>query len=82
MIETKELFFREKDSPGKYGHLGGGLKFSGINDLIEQIENSKIPPHGLDKLIISKNNNFFFIIYIIKIMSWKVFYSFSNHTDS
>ncbi len=50
--ETKELFFREKDSPGKYGNFGGGSKFSGINDLIEQIENSKIPPHGLDKLII------------------------------
>ena len=50
--QVKELFFREKDSPGKYGNFGGGLTFSGIDDLIEQIENSKIPPHGLDKLII------------------------------
>ena len=50
--QTKELFFREKDSPGKYGNFGGGSTFSGINDLITQIENSKIPPHGLDKLVI------------------------------
>ncbi len=50
--QVKELFFREKDSPGKYGNFGGGLTFSGIDDLIEQIENSKIPLHGLDKLII------------------------------
>ena len=48
----KELFFREKNSPGKYGNFGGGLTFSGINDLIGQIEKSNIPPHGLDKLII------------------------------
>ena len=53
---AKELFFREKDSPGKYGNFGGGLTFSGINDLIEQIENSKIPPHGLDKLIIANHS--------------------------
>ena len=48
----KELFFREKNSPGKFGNFGGGLTFSGINDLIEQIEKSNIPPHRLDKLII------------------------------
>lgn len=50
--EKREIYFRAKGSPGKYGYFGGGIVFDGIDNFIELIEKSDIPLHSIDKLII------------------------------
>ena len=50
--QSTEVYFHVEGAPGKYGNFGGGISFSGIDDLINKLENGNYPPHSIDHLII------------------------------
>lgn len=61
--QPTEVYFHVEGAPGKYGHFGGGISFSGIDDLIDKLERGNYPPHSIDHLIIighGGNDNSYF----------------------
>ena len=50
--QSTEVYFHVEGAPGKYGKFGGGISFSGIDDLINKLEKGNYPPHSIDHLII------------------------------
>ena len=61
--QPTEVYFHVDGAPGKYGHFGGGISFSGIDDLIDKLERGNYPPHSIDHLIIighGGNDNSYF----------------------